>query len=197
VGYAVEEYSPLEGLYVVRSRHAHSWAIAWLEGHWRTVDNTPAIWAGLEAAQAPAWTPVYDLFAWLRHRLLPSAGIPEQESGGHALQWLLLPLGLWLAWSVWRRHRSGPRRRGTAARQGKGSPFYRLVRHIGRRWGEPRPGETLRAWLQRVLPLPLYEAIRPLLEMHYRYRFDPDPPPPSLERRLHEEVSAWMERMRH
>ncbi|RME33031.1 MAG: hypothetical protein D6786_08805 [Gammaproteobacteria bacterium] len=196
VGYAVEEYSPLEGLYVVRSRHAHSWAIAWLEGRWRTVDNTPAVWAGMEAAQAPAWTPVYDFFAWLRHRLQPTAGIPGQEEKEvSGLQWLLLPLCLWLAWSIWRRHRSGPRRKTPPIHDGKDSPFYRLVRRISRRRGAPRPGETLQAWLQRVLSPQQREEVEGLLALHYRYRFDPASDGQALKRHLRQEVESCLRRL--
>jgi transglutaminase-like putative cysteine protease len=44
IGFSVSEYSPLEGAYVARRRHAYAWALAWLEGRWRDFDATPPDW---------------------------------------------------------------------------------------------------------------------------------------------------------
>src|SRR5439155_1389676 len=49
-GYSVQEWSRLERRYVVRARHAHSWALVWADGAWRDLDTTPPLWADEEAA---------------------------------------------------------------------------------------------------------------------------------------------------
>ena len=48
----------------MRTRHAHSWALAWVDGAWRDVDSTPPGWAEAEAFSASMWQPVKDLWAW-------------------------------------------------------------------------------------------------------------------------------------
>jgi hypothetical protein len=50
-GYSVQEGSEIEQRYVVRASHAHAWVLAWVDGRWREVDTTPAVWA---QADAPA-----------------------------------------------------------------------------------------------------------------------------------------------
>jgi len=54
-GYAVDERSGLEDAYVVRSRHAHAWARAWVGGRWVDIDTTPPDWIAEESRQAPFW----------------------------------------------------------------------------------------------------------------------------------------------
>jgi DNA-3-methyladenine glycosylase II len=49
VGYSAQEFSALEKAFLVRNRHAHAWAVALVDGHWVTVDTTPATWAEQEA----------------------------------------------------------------------------------------------------------------------------------------------------
>ena len=40
-GYSVQEWSPREGRYLVRVRHAHSWALVYVDGAWQDFDTTP------------------------------------------------------------------------------------------------------------------------------------------------------------
>jgi transglutaminase-like putative cysteine protease len=41
-GYKGSELNSLTGQYEVRQKHAHAWVEAWVDGHWLTVDPTPA-----------------------------------------------------------------------------------------------------------------------------------------------------------
>ena len=45
-GYMVDEYSRLEGRYIVRARHAHAWALAWIDGRWVAPGRHPPGLAG-------------------------------------------------------------------------------------------------------------------------------------------------------
>jgi transglutaminase-like putative cysteine protease len=181
VGYAVDEYSPLEGQYIARARHAHSWALAWLDGRWHAIDTTPAVWAPLESEQASAFEPLFDLWAWISYRLSrwQSQDELEDESAPNlALLWLLIPLAGILVWRLARKERisrTAPRHGPKTDRvlPGMDSALYRLVRELERRGFARRTGETLAAWIGRCTPagagLPAREALR----LHYRYRFDP------------------------
>lgn len=44
IGYSVHEWDENQKLYIVRQRHAHAWSIAFIDGHWVNVDNTPSTW---------------------------------------------------------------------------------------------------------------------------------------------------------
>jgi len=61
-------FSPLEGLFVVRARHAHAWARACVDGAWQELDTTPSTWLAAERGQASALQPLLDLFSLALHR---------------------------------------------------------------------------------------------------------------------------------
>jgi hypothetical protein len=68
-GYSVQEYSRLEEAFLVRQRHAHAWAEAYVDGRWVEVDSTPSTWLDAEEQHAPFWQPVSDLFSYVWQRL--------------------------------------------------------------------------------------------------------------------------------
>jgi transglutaminase-like putative cysteine protease len=181
VGYAVDEYSPLEGQYIARARHAHSWALAWLDGRWHAIDTTPPVWAPLESEQASAFEPLFDLWAWISYRLSrwQSQDELEDESAPNlALLWLLIPLAGVLAWRLVRKERiarPSPRHGGAPDRvfPGMDSALYRLVRELERRGFARRTGETLAAWISRCMQAGRDSPAQEALRLHYRYRFDP------------------------
>jgi transglutaminase-like putative cysteine protease len=176
VGYSVQE--PQGDGFVVRARHAHAWSLAFLEGRWEEVDNTPASWAGAENAGAPFWEPIYDRVSnlWLAY---------NQWRLGES-QWRAYVFGagmLVLSFMAWRELRGGRWRRAQGLarstahrdRPGHDSEFYALEAALARRF-VPRPaGEPLAAWLHRLsAPSGLDPALlRRLLDLHYRLRFHP------------------------
>ncbi len=68
-GYSVQEYSTLEDAFLVRQRHAHAWAEAYIDGRWVEVDTTPATWLAEEEQRTPFWQPASDLLSYLWQRL--------------------------------------------------------------------------------------------------------------------------------
>src|SRR5207253_2703424 len=65
VGYSAQEFSTLEGAFIVRNRHAHAWAQALVAGRWVVVDTTPSNWAEQEEQAARAsFGAVMDVFSW-------------------------------------------------------------------------------------------------------------------------------------
>ena len=103
-GFSVQEFSALEQQYVVRARHAHAWALAWIDGRWQALDTTPADWAQQEDASASPLRPVYDLLSWLYYRF---AVWSAQDSGrSRAAHWPALAgaaARLYLGWRLYRR----------------------------------------------------------------------------------------------
>lgn len=67
-GYSVQEYSTLEDAFLVRQRHAHAWAEAYIDGRWVEVDTTPATWLAEEEQRTPFWQPASDLLSYLWQR---------------------------------------------------------------------------------------------------------------------------------
>ncbi|MGH8631307.1 MAG: transglutaminase-like domain-containing protein, partial [Burkholderiales bacterium] len=180
VGFAVDEYSPLEGQYVARARHAHSWALAYVDGAWQVLDTTPSVWSPLERAQASGFEPLFDLISWIsfKYARWQSDDAVEEETDNRWLLWLLVPLLATLGWRLYFKERvdrkTGPARRDRRLEYpGSDSGLYRLVTGLEKAGFRRRQGETLRAWLGRIEG-PLREAPwRAALAIHYRYRFDP------------------------
>jgi transglutaminase-like putative cysteine protease len=177
VGYAVSEYSPLEGAYIARARDAHAWSLAHVDGVWLPVDTTPSTWRALEDDGASAFAAAGDFASWLGYRLAHwrdwLAGLRDR------LYWLLLPLSLVLTWRLSKRRRiaidtvkAAPRHRPGP---GLDSEFLLWVERTAAA-GQPLvAGETLERWLRRLPPTILGASDRMLRlhRLHSRLRFDP------------------------
>ena len=183
-GFAVTEYSRLERAFVVRSRHAHAWARAWIGGHWVDLDFTPPDWVAEEAREAPFWQGIADLARWLGFRWV----MREEFKANEAWYGLLVVLALILAWRLFGHKRVVPKEATIAEcmpHPGEDSEFYAVEKSLAER----APGETHAAWLARVakaLPAQRLEALRDALRLHQRYRFDPAGLAPAERSRLRE-----------
>jgi len=164
-GYAVMEYSALEGAYVVRARHAHAWTRAFVDGRWIDLDPTPPDWFGEETNRlAPLWEKVLDFFRWAAYRWSQREALEASDAWWGVLA-LLVAI---LAWRLLRGKRVlRPGASAAAGRRypGMDSEFYALTGDLPAR----AEGEPLEAWLERVAPGKYGEALR----LHQRYRFDP------------------------
>lgn len=175
-GFAVPEYSELEDAWVVRARHAHAWARAWVDGRWVELDTTPPSWVAEEASDAPLWQPLADLLRWAGFRWSQRDEGAPMSDGWYALAALLFAV---LAWRIVKGRRSAAvqvRNAAQAARrwQGEDSEFYALEARIAARHGARAAGETHAAWLARVQPdADLRARALDALALHQRHRFDP------------------------
>ena len=200
-GYSVQEWSRLEQRYVVRARHAHSWALGWVEGAWRDLDTTPPVWADEEAAVASAFEPVSDVGSWAVF-LFSRWRYGEGEEGvARYLVWLLVPLVLGLAWRLYGRRRIG-RVTTEAARDepaprhtGADSEFYLIADRLAAAGLGRGPAEPVSTWIDRLeaahAPVTA-DALRGIAELHYRYRFDPAGIGVDERHALRARVEAWL-----
>jgi len=171
-GFAAIEYSPLEGAWVVRTRHAHAWSRAWVDGRWQELDTTPPSWEAEEEREAPIWEGLADLLRF--------AGFSWSQRGdfkiGDSWYALLAVLALYLGWSVLRGRRVIREEKAAAVPKihypGEDSEFYAVEKSLPPR----EPAETHAAWLERIdarIPAKSADQIREALRLHQRYRFDP------------------------
>jgi len=179
-GFSAQEFSRLENVYLVRERHAHAWAKAYVNGAWRDVDTTPPIWFVAEQDVVPWWAALADFWSWVRFKIAQATA--AEEPSLVVLAWIALPLLGWVAWRLYRGRRMLRRRAETAPAEqfrwpGQDSEFYLIEKRLGELgWGRNR-GETLIEWLGRIsdkLPRDFENgALMLLARLHYRYRFDP------------------------
>ncbi len=203
-GYAVQEYSELEERYLVRRSHAHSWALAWVNGHWRDVDTTPAVWAALESADAAWWQPAYDVGSWLAFLFAEWRWEETEDEVKSWMLWLVLPLLVILVWRMARRQRVLRERAGDKSagrhffRQGADSAFYAIERRLIAAGHERRKGESMSAWLRRLAQtgeVPgTVELLREVLPLHYRFRFHPLGLDDDSRRELAARSDQWLAR---
>jgi len=205
-GFSTQEYSRLENAYVVRMRHAHAWARAYVNGAWIDVDTTPSVWASIEAQEASPWAPFSDLWSWVDFRL-SRIGMSARDESTATTLWTAIAalLAVWLAWRLYRqRHLLVIGTRGRNAEQrgkvasGADSEFFLIERRLMHN-GFPRaPGETVMAWLTRIAPrLPPGKETAELAELarlHYRYRFDPAGLALADRERLRTSAQGWLAR---
>jgi hypothetical protein len=168
-GYAVLEYSALEKAYLVRARHAHAWARAWIDGRWIDVDTTPPSWFDEESNHMPFWESAADFLRWASFRW-SQRGELRIGAAGYAL------IALLSAFLVWRLLRGRRAARSSAvsdlpAFRGSDSEFYAVERMLARKGLFRQPSESLLSWIERH---GLTEQLGAALALHYRYRFDPD-----------------------
>jgi hypothetical protein len=120
-GFAVREYNPLAGQWIVRQRDAHAWTEVFdaTRGHWVAVDATPpattapppagglvrlleqsGVWIEVRAQAVLAWFRVTDLSGWLTDRATTVMRLLRRPTG-----WLALGVGLVLGMGIrhWRR----------------------------------------------------------------------------------------------
>ncbi|MGZ8243150.1 transglutaminase-like domain-containing protein [Methylomagnum sp.] len=157
-GYSVDEYSPEERVYLVRSRHAHAWAEAYVDGAWEAADNTPSVWAEEEAQADPWWRAAADIGSrWLAaFRVWQWERAQGQGQEGFPLWgWLVLPLSLWLGWRLYRSRQTSPSRRPEVSAVVPAAPvdaaYGQLEQALIQAGHPPRqPSEPPLLWLRRI-----------------------------------------------
>ena len=194
VGYSVQEWSRLERRWIVRARHGHSWALAYVDGAWRDVDTTPSIWADAERDEGSIFESFRDLWSWGGF-LFSRWRWSEGESGvGEYAAWLLIPLVLLLVWRLYSRrhvrHGAGETRAIGALplHPGHDSEFYLIARRLEAEGRGRRPAEPASSWIDRIQAPELH----PIVALHYRYRFDPAGLDAGGRTALKERAQAWL-----
>jgi hypothetical protein len=197
VGYSVQEYSSLLAMYVVRQRHAHAWAMAYIDNEWQVVDTTPATWAANEAAQASLMRPAIDLLAnlgFLAGRWWSEQRIADYERLLFAISGML---GLFLIWRISRSKQVNIRSLGVLDATpeviaGQESAFFDIERLLTNRGLYRGSGELAQHWAIRIG----YPELLDLLHLHQRWRFDPRGLPIGEQHKLRALVDDWLEKDR-
>jgi protein-glutamine gamma-glutamyltransferase len=196
-GFSAQEWSKLDGAYVVRERHAHAWVRAWVDGAWQDLDTTPPTWFLAEAAEAPLWSPLADLWSWARFRLSAWSARAGERGWSGGLIWLALALIAWLAWRTLRGRGAGTAAATPGAGSdriwpGRDSEFYLIERRLAELGHARQDAESMTEWLARIAPQPGSEALHRLARLHYRHRFDPAGLPAADRETLRAQALAWL-----
>jgi len=208
VGYSAHEFSPLEGQYLVRSRDAHAWTLAYIENNWQIVDNTPPDWAAQERAQESVlgtfFRSISDFFSFigfqvsLRIRQLGELGLKE-------VLIIIIPVAGYLVWRTAQQFQGKRQQVENASGRdrplicyGLDSELYALEKQLAQQHSPRQSTESFSAWLNRLKPeISGLEptALQDILSLHYRYRFDPQGLDSSQRQQLAVLCHQWTEQL--
>ena len=198
VGYSVHEFSPLEGQYIVRSRNAHAWVMAYVNGTWQSFDTTPPDWTAQEDSTASPLQTISDLWAFVGFKL---ASMGVWGYGGLAIA----PVTAFLLWKwsrrFWIRRSVVPAIVGLepippSIKAGLDSEFYLIEQKLDELNLNRIASESLEQWLMRLkiqLPESEFEALRTIIKLHNRYRFDPQGIEVNERERLRSLSQSWLD----
>lgn len=195
-GYAVEEYSFLEETFVVRRRHAHAWVIAYVDGQWIEIDNTPADWLAQETEQADTvWTTVKDFFSWL-HYVFTRWNWRETTGDNRYLLWGIVPLLIIFVWQFRRRkrHRNTQNdvivQASTAKSSPETSPFNAIMAYLQQHGLQLQKGQTLNQGLQHLSQKDT--ELQQLLQQYQQQRFGKKSLSAQQQQVFEQSVVAWL-----
>ncbi len=198
-GYAASEYSEMEEMVVVRQRHAHAWAIAFVDGEWVQMDTTPPVWSAIEAARAPALSAVWDLFSFLRFKL--SMWLLQSDDQKTAIYWIipLVILFLVIGRRIFQKQlvkradlKKETGRKKSPIRPESIEDLYAVEKWLLELGHERRPEETFQGWFGRLAvsapEIVSFQTVQTLVPLHYRERFGQAPLNGAERQRLQEGV---------
>lgn len=197
-GYAMQEYDETEREYIVRRRHAHAWAIAYIDSQWRPVDATPSQWLSIEEQNANPLQSLSDWFTSLQFsyrqwRYLQAQS--EQEDGTMIWGGIVLLLLIYLLWRLYAARRQLVSRERPCYTSepghdllGQDIEFY-LIEQALRNTEQARlNNEPVAAWVKRINNQDLIAFV----QIYYRYRFDPQGLSPAKIGELKRDIRRWL-----
>ncbi|MBQ73721.1 MAG: hypothetical protein CMQ20_01710 [Gammaproteobacteria bacterium] len=192
VGYAVQEYNPTLGMYIVRQRHAHAWTIAHVNNKWLVIDTTPGVWLAEENDNANLLQPLFDFvtnYSFMFRMWWNEQKIEDYEFELYVIGGLLV---LFLIWRITTSEQviiSNKESANTDTKLfGKESPFYKIETYLSEKGLRRDRGELLRNWLIRIQK----PELLPLLGIHNRWRFDPLGIDSDDKVALNKQVDTWI-----
>lgn len=193
IGYAVQEYSSMIDMFIVRQRHAHAWAIAFVDGAWQVVDTTPSIWAEAEAGQSNFLRPLFDLITNTNFVFQVWRNDQKLEDYQVHLYVIGTILALILAWRIMTSEQVIINKPADSAPEtpnwtGADSPFLKLEELLQAAGYLRGQGELLAPWLSRIG----YAHLIGLLRIHNQWRFDPNGISPAQKTQLADDVNMEM-----
>jgi protein-glutamine gamma-glutamyltransferase len=199
VGYSVDEFSPLEGQYIVRSRDAHAWVMAYVNGNWQSFDTTPPSWGVQEDSAASPLQIVSDLWAFVGFKLARSN---IWIYGGLAIA----PITAFFFWKwvqkLWVRRSTVPPIATSepiiaSTKEGLDSEFYLIEKRLDELNLKRITSEPLQEWITRLnaeLPEPEFKILKNIINLHNRYRFDPQGIKATERETLRSLSQDWLDR---
>lgn len=180
VGYAIIEKSWLERKYVVRERHGHAWAEAFVDNRWVIVDTTPANWAESDINQhASMFERIQDLFYFIRNQYrMFRIGSGEEKTLFYSM--IVIVLTSFLVLRIYRRMKLQQAERESQANSERSfaritSPFTPIIDALMQADVVRGDNEPFLEWVVRLNPDKEFDRseFEYLYRLHLQVRHDP------------------------
>ena len=187
-GFSIQEYDPFEQAWLAREYHAHAWALAYIDGRWINVDNTPPDWLSDDKEEDGIILSIYNAMSWARYafnkwRMGNQEAIPDSY-----IYTLAIIFGLIIAYRIRKRRQRGDTlvalNSDVEISTNPWEVFFASIESIT---FEREEYETLLDWFARCSPLlkdTQHKKLREVIVYYYRYRFDPSADKASLEQNI-------------
>lgn len=194
MGYSVSEYNKQLDLYTVRHRHAHAWAIAYINRQWKPVDSTPTQWKEMEADNAGNWQFFTDTwsngvfyFKQWQQQLTEQQRLELKITGALMLAiYLFMRLFLSKDKTILKVNNSSLTQVKLEL-QGLDSEFYLIEQQLQNTPQARQANESIQQWVERLQQPELITLYR----LHYQYRFDPVGLSREQRQQLRQQVSNY------
>ncbi|MDE0989424.1 MAG: transglutaminase domain-containing protein [Pseudomonadales bacterium] len=194
VGYAITEWNDDMKMYIVRKRHAHAWASAYINGRWVPIDTTPQQWLAMEEDQSSVLQPLWDFLG--NNQFLFELWFNDQklEDYKNELYGIGFILALILIWRIATSEQVIIEREQTTDSSnwilpGRDSPFFRIEEQLSILGFRRGKGELMAEWLLRIER----PELLPMLTSHNRWRFDPQGISIEEKKNLADHVKHWLD----
>ena len=194
VGYAVTEWNDEMKMYMVRKRHAHAWASAYIDGRWVPIDTTPQQWLAMEEDQSSVLQPIWDFLG--NNQFLFELWFNDQklEDYENELYGIGFVLALILFWRIATSEQVLIEREQSTNSSnwilpGRDSPFFKIEEQLSILGFRRGKGELMTEWLLRIERPDLL----PMLTSHNRWRFDPQGISMEEKKNLADNVKHWLD----
>lgn len=193
VGFSVQEWNNDLQMYVIRERHAHAWAEAYIDGRWITVDTTPSEWLAMEENQSGLLQPLWDLIGNKQFQLgiwWNDQKLEDYERELYVIGGILVLILIWRISTSEQVIIDEDEKDESIRYQllGKDSPFFKIEEMLAGQGFRRGQGELMTDWLLRIGR----PELLPLLNRHNQWRFDPQGISIEDRQQLTTQVAEWL-----
>ncbi len=202
-GFSAHEKSFIDGWIVVRSRHAHAWVLAYIDGDWKNVDFTPPSWRNFEEEAEPFWQFFSDFFSWIIFHFSIWQWDFNNDTAFKIAMLLILPAIFIIAGGFFKKKKIKKIKKQKKIKPGfhvKSHPyssFYAIEEYLTNMGFKRHSHETVRAWIKRIkMSKPSIELPESLIKLHYKLRFNPGGLLPQEREKMQGLAEKWIFNMK-
>lgn len=176
-GFSIQEYDDFEQAWIARKYHAHAWALAYIDGRWVNVDNTPPNWV-VEDKEEGVLLGIYNALSWARYaynkwRMGNQEIVPDSY-----IYTIAAILAVFIGYRIRKRRLQKTAPPTTAVNKSAdfSNPWIQFFKTVEMHTVERREHETLFDWYNQcstTLDEKSAVQLREIIRAYYRWRFDP------------------------